>query len=112
MGDELACDFTKIVANEEDSSINIVSDEETAGFLVSPHKEQQNGALQSNTKQDASKPLRESKQGGSLFKTFNHNIFCLINLSLIQFLFSSPLELLFCDFGVCRCGNSFKFRDF
>lgn len=62
LGDELACDFTKIVANEEDSSINIVSEEETAGFLVSPHKEQQNGALQSNTRQDASKPLRESKQ--------------------------------------------------
>ncbi|EXC23137.1 hypothetical protein L484_018268 [Morus notabilis] len=62
LGYELASDINKIGANEEDSSINIVSDGEATGFPVSAHNEQHNGAFQSNVRQDVSQSLKESKQ--------------------------------------------------
>lgn len=71
LGDELGSDINKIGTNEEDSSINIVSDGETTGFLVSPHNELQNEAPPSSKRMDVNwGSAKESKQGDSSFKNF------------------------------------------
>ncbi|KAH7533032.1 hypothetical protein FEM48_Zijuj04G0086500 [Ziziphus jujuba var. spinosa] len=63
LGDELGSDINKIGANEEDSCINIVSDEETTGFPVSPHNDQQDDAPPTNKRLDFScGSAKESKQ--------------------------------------------------
>ncbi|KAF3443724.1 hypothetical protein FNV43_RR13414 [Rhamnella rubrinervis] len=63
LGDELGSDINKIGANEEDSSINVVSDGEPTGFIVSPHNELQNDAPPSNKRMDVSRgSAKESKQ--------------------------------------------------
>lgn len=68
LGDELGSDINKINANEEDSSINIVSDGDMTGFLVSPHNEQQNDVPSNSKRMDISRSsAKESKQGDSSF---------------------------------------------
>ncbi|XP_062106163.1 zinc finger CCCH domain-containing protein 13 isoform X2 [Humulus lupulus] len=52
LADDLGSDINKIGANEEDSSINIVSDGEAAGFLVNPQSEQQNNVFPTNKRLD------------------------------------------------------------
>ena len=67
MGDELCLDNEKIGANEEDSSINIVSDGEAIGFPMSPHNERQTDVFQSNKIQNVGRGCpRESAQGSKL----------------------------------------------
>lgn len=65
LGDEVCSHIEKIGANEEDSSINIVSDGEAAGFPVSPRNEKQNDVFQSS-KKDVGLGPRESAQGSKL----------------------------------------------
>ena len=68
LGDELCLDNEKIGANEEDSSINIVSDGEAIGFPMSPHNERQTDVFQSNKIQNVGRGCpRESAQGSKLF---------------------------------------------
>ncbi|KAM2060285.1 hypothetical protein ACFX1T_045496 [Malus domestica] len=63
LGDQLALDIYGTDANEEDSSINIVSDGETTGFPVTPHNEQLNDASPSKKRLDAIRDTaKESKQ--------------------------------------------------
>ncbi|KAM1240001.1 hypothetical protein ACFX2J_045368 [Malus domestica] len=65
LGDQLALDIYGTDANEEDSSINIVSDGETTGFPVTPHNEQLNDASPSKKRLDAIRDTtKESKQSG------------------------------------------------
>ncbi|KAB2612027.1 zinc finger CCCH domain-containing protein 13 [Pyrus ussuriensis x Pyrus communis] len=63
LGDQLALDIYVTDANEEDSSINIVSDGETTGFPVNPHNEQLHDASPSKKRLDAIRDTaKESKQ--------------------------------------------------
>lgn len=76
LGDELGSDIINIGTNEEDSSINIVSDGETTGFLVSQHNELQNDAPPSNKRLDGSQgSAKESKQGDISFRISDCVIF-------------------------------------
>lgn len=70
MGDQLALDIYGIDANEEDSSINIVSDGET-DFPVTLQNERLNNASPSKKRLDVNRDsAKESKQGGKLYLTF------------------------------------------
>ncbi|CAB4304709.1 unnamed protein product [Prunus armeniaca] len=65
LGDQLALDIYGIDVNEEDSSINIVSDGdgETTGFPVTPHNERLNDASPSKIRLEAIRDYaKESKQ--------------------------------------------------
>lgn len=67
MGDQLALDIYGNDVNEEDSSINIVSDGdgETTGFPVTPHNERLNDTSPSKIRLEAIRDnAKESKQSG------------------------------------------------
>lgn len=67
MGDQLALDIYGIDANEEDSSINIVSDGEI-DFPVTLPNERLNNTSPSKKRLDVNRDsAKESKQGGKLF---------------------------------------------
>ncbi|PON68775.1 Zinc finger, CCCH-type [Parasponia andersonii] len=68
LGDELASNFNKIGANEENSSVNIVSDGEATGIPANPRDERQNDLLPSHKRQDVSRGPKESKQEADLAK--------------------------------------------
>ena len=87
LGDELASDINKIGVNEEDSSINIVSDGEATGFPVNPHNEQQNDVFLINKRQDVSQGPRELKQDGNILNIFKPStIFELLFYAVSNFL--------------------------
>lgn len=82
MGDDLGSDIDKISGNEEDLSINVVSEEEASGYPVSSHNEKQNGVFQSIERLEGCSVLRESKQGDRVIPYYkNLKLPCPLNFS-------------------------------
>ncbi|XP_022136017.1 zinc finger CCCH domain-containing protein 13 [Momordica charantia] len=69
LGDQLASDVSKIGANEEDSSINIVSDGEDPGYhAASPFRDLQKDASSSKKKMHVIQDIAENSKQADLIK--------------------------------------------
>lgn len=76
MGDQLGSDVNKIGANEEDSSINIVSDGEDPGYhAASPRHDLQKDTSASKKKMHVVQDIAENPKRGALFLHIDCHLF-------------------------------------